>query len=255
MIAETATEPQGGIDAMKASSSRRHSELEALRTAEPMIRLRNIEKRCRTSPGFRHVLRGINFDIARGEFVSILGPSGAGKSALLKVLGMYDHVWEGEFFFCGFPVHRFGPKERSTLNTCLVGFVFQRFHLLDDLTVAGNLEVQLLNRITPKSNRQSVVADTLDRFDIAGKKDHYPSQLSSDQRQLVAIARAIIAKPKLILADEPTANLRSGQSGEIMRLFKEMNQEGVTIVQATRSETNAAYGNRIVRLKDGWMET
>lgn len=240
---------------MRVSRSSRRAETGTFSPVEPMIRLRNIEKCYGTCSGYNHVLRRTNCDIAQGDFISIMGPSDAGKSTLLKILGLYDHVWDGEFFFSGFPVHRFGPKERATLNDCLIGFVFQQCNLLDDLTVAENLETRLLNRIVPKSDRQAVVADALERFNIVDKKDVYAGQLSSNQRQLVAIARAIIAKPKLILADEPTRNLCSNQSREIMELFQKLNQEGATIVQATRSEANAAYGNRIFRIKDGWMET
>jgi len=182
-----------------------------------------------------------------------MGPSGAGKSTLLAILGMYDPAWEGEFFFAGQPVHRLKPKERSALNKRYVGFVFQQFHLLDDLTVAENLDIPLSYRDIKRSERQALVADVLDRFNIVGKKDLFPSQLSGGQQQLVAVARAIIAKPKLLLADEPTGNLHSEQGREIMELFKRLNQAGTTIVQVTHSETNAAYGNRVINLKDGWM--
>ena len=220
----------------------------------PMIQLRNLEKCYRTKAGFTYVLRQINLDIAEGEFVTIMGPSGAGKSTLLGILGLYDHAWEGEFFLFDDPVHRLSGKDRSTLNKRHVGFVFQQFHLLDDLTVAENLDIPLSYRNIPKSERQGMVADVLDRFGIVAKKDLFPAQLSGGQQQLVAIARAIIAKPKLILADEPTGNLHSDQGREIMELFKKLNAEGTTIAQVTHSETNAAYGNRIVRLRDGWME-
>ena len=221
---------------------------------QQMIKLRNIEKRYQTKAGFTYVLRQINLDIAEGEFVTIMGPSGAGKSTLLGILGNYDHAWEGEFFFLDEAVHRLSPKDRSKLNKAFVGFVFQQFHLLDDLTVAENLDIPLSYRNIPKSERQGMVADTLDRFNMVGKKDLFPSQLSGGQQQLVAVARAIIAKPKLILADEPTGNLHTDQGREIMELFKKLNQEGVTIIQVTHSETNAAYGQRIIRLRDGWME-
>ncbi len=219
-----------------------------------MIQLRNVEKCFKTRAGFTYVLRQINLDIAEGEFITIMGPSGAGKSTLLGILGMYDHAWEGEFLFSGQPVHQLKPKERSVLNKRFVGFVFQQFHLLDDLTVAENLDIPLSYRDIKRSERQALVADVLDRFNIVGKKDLFPSQLSGGQQQLVAVARAIIAKPRLLLADEPTGNLHSEQGREIMELFKKLNQAGTTIVQVTHSETNAAYGNRIVRLKDGWME-
>jgi ABC-type lipoprotein export system ATPase subunit len=218
-----------------------------------MIQLRNIEKCFKTRAGFTYVLRQIALEIKEGEFVTIMGPSGAGKSTLLGILGMYDHTWEGEFHLLEYPVHRLGPKERAVLNKRFVGFVFQQFHLLDDLTVAENLDIPLSYRNVPKSERQALVADVLDRFNIVGKKDLFPSQLSVGQQQLVAVARAIIAKPKLILADEPTGNLHSDQGREIMELFKKLNQQGTTIVQVTHSDTNAAYGHRTIHLKDGWL--
>jgi putative ABC transport system ATP-binding protein len=219
-----------------------------------MIQLRNIEKRYETKAGFTYVLRQINLNIAEGDFVTIMGPSGAGKSTLLGILGMYDHIWEGEFSFLDHPVHRLPAKERAMLNKKYVGFVFQQFHLLDDLTVAENLDIPLSYRNVPKPERQGLVADVLDRFNIVGKKDLFPAQLSGGQQQLVAIARAIIAKPKLILADEPTGNLHTDQGREIMDLFKQLNQQGTTIVQVTHNEAWAAYGRKIIRLKDGWME-
>jgi ABC-type lipoprotein export system ATPase subunit len=221
---------------------------------QPMIKLRNLEKAYSTKAGFTYVLRQINLDIAAGEFLTVMGPSGAGKSTLLGILGMYDHAWEGEFQFLDDAVHRLSPKDRSKLNKAFVGFVFQQFHLLEELTVAENLDIPLSYRNIPKGERQGMVADVLDRFGIVAKKDLYPSQLSGGQQQLVAVARAIIAKPKLLLADEPTGNLHSDQGREIMELFKKLNREGTTIIQVTHSETNAAYGNRIIRLKDGWLE-
>ncbi len=219
-----------------------------------MIQLRNLERCHRTRAGFTYVLRQINLDIAEGEFLSIMGPSGAGKSTLLGILGMYDHAWEGEFFFCDHPVHRLKPRDRSALNKKFIGFVFQQFHLLEDLTVAENLDIPLSYRNLPKSERQGLVADLLDRFRIVAKKDLYPAQLSGGQQQLVAVARALIAKPVLLLADEPTGNLHTDQGREIMELFKKLNEEGTTIVQVTHNEAWAAYGRRIIRLKDGWME-
>jgi putative ABC transport system ATP-binding protein len=222
-------------------------------TGAPMIQLRDVEKSFKTKAGFSYVLRQINLNIAEGEFITVMGPSGAGKSTLLGILGMYDHAWEGGFLFCEQPVHRLKPKERAALNKRFVGFVFQQFHLLDDLTVAENLDIPLSYRDIKRSERQALVADALDRFNIVGKKDLFPSQLSGGQQQLVAVARAIIAKPKLLLADEPTGNLHSEQGREIMELFKKLNQEGTTIVQVTHSEVNAAYGHRIIRLKDGWL--
>jgi ABC-type lipoprotein export system ATPase subunit len=219
-----------------------------------MIQLRNIGKSYQTKAGFTYVLRQINLDIAEGDFVTIMGPSGAGKSTLLGIVGLYDHAWEGEYQLLDHPVHRLPAKERAMLNKRYVGFVFQQFHLLDDLTVAENLDIPLSYRNVPKSERQGIVADVLDRFGMVAKKDLFPSQLSGGQQQLVAVARAIIAKPKLILADEPTGNLHTDQGREIMELFKKLNQEGTTIVQVTHNEAWAAYGRRIIRLKDGWME-
>ena len=218
-----------------------------------MLKLRNVERSFKTKAGFTYVLRQISLDIAEGEFVTIMGPSGAGKSTLLSILGMYDHAWEGEFFFSEFAIHRIPAKERALVNKKFVGFVFQQFHLLDDLTVAENLDIPLSYRNIRKSERQALVADVLDRFNIVGKKDLFPNQLSGGQQQLVAVARAIIAKPKLLLADEPTGNLHSDQACEIMELFKKLNQNGTTIIQVTHSDTNAAYGNRIIKLKDGWL--
>ena len=217
------------------------------------IRLKNVEKCYRTKAGMNYVLRQITLDVAEGEFITFMGPSGAGKSTLLGILGMYDHDWEGEYWLYDQPVHRLAPRQRAALNKQYVGFVFQQFHLLDDLTVAENLEVPLSYRDVKASQRAALVADTLDRFGIVGKKDLFPSQLSGGQQQLVAVARAVIAGPKLILADEPTGNLHSTQATQIMELFRKLNGEGTTIVQVTHSEANAAYGNRIVRLKDGWI--
>jgi putative ABC transport system ATP-binding protein len=223
-------------------------------TTGGMIKLQNLEKCHRTKAGFTYVLRQINLDIAAGEFVTIMGPSGAGKSTLLNILGMFDHAWEGEYHFLDDAVHRLSPKDRSKLNKAFVGFVFQQFHLLEDLTVAENLDIPLSYRNIPRSERQGLVADVLDRFGIVAKKDLYPNQLSGGQQQLIAVARAIIAKPKLLLADEPTGNLHSDQGREIMELFRKLNEGGTTIIQVTHSETNAACGQRIIRLKDGWME-
>jgi len=218
-----------------------------------MIQLRNLEKSFKTKAGTTYVLRQINLDIQEGEFVTIMGPSGAGKSTLLAILGLYDSAWEGEYHLEGQAVHKLGLKERAALNKRHVGFVFQQFHLLDDLTVAENLDIPLSYRDVRKSERQSLVADTLDRFGIVGKKDLFPSQLSGGQQQLVAVARAVIARPTLLLADEPTGNLHSDQGREIMDLFKKLNDEGTTIVQVTHSEAHAARGNRIVTLGDGWL--
>jgi putative ABC transport system ATP-binding protein len=219
-----------------------------------MIQLRNIEKRYQTRAGFAYVLRQINLAVERGDFLTLMGPSGAGKSTLLNILGLLDGEFEGEYEFEGRAVHGLTPKERAALNKRHVGFVFQQFHLLDDLTVAENLELPLDYRAVKRAARESLVADTLDRFGIVAKKDLFPSQLSGGQQQLVAVARAIIASPSLLLADEPTGNLHSDQGRQIMELFKKLNCEGTTVIQVTHSEVNAAYGNRIVRLRDGWVE-
>lgn len=219
-----------------------------------MIRLRNIERSYPLAKGrFFYVLRDINIDIAEGEFVSIMGPSGAGKSSLLHILGMHDHGWTGEFFLNDVAVHHLKPKERASLRNEQVGFVFQQYHLLDDLTVYENLEIPLSYRKVGKHERSAIVADTLDRFQIVAKRDLYPRQLSGGQQQLVGVARAIISSPKLILADEPTGNLHSSQGEEIMELFCKLNEQGMTIVQVTHSEKNASYGKRVIQLRDGWI--
>ncbi len=220
----------------------------------PLIQLRGIEKSFPTKPSPTYVLRQVSLEFAAGDFVTIMGPSGAGKSTLLSILGLYDSAWTGEYFLAGQPVHALKPRERAELNKRSVGFVFQQFHLLDDLTVAENLDIPLSYRDIRKSEREALVADTLDRFGIVGKKDLFPAQLSGGQQQLVAVARAVIARPRLLLADEPTGNLHSDQGRQIMELFKKLNDGGTTVIQVTHSEANAAYGNRVVRLKDGWME-
>jgi putative ABC transport system ATP-binding protein len=218
-----------------------------------MIELKNVEKCFVTKAGQTFVLRRINLKIEPGEFVTVMGPSGAGKSTLLSILGMLDHAWTGEYRLLEHEVHGLKPKERIELNKRYVGFVFQQYHLLDNLTVAENLDIPLSYRNVKGSQRAAAVADTLDRFQIVGKKDLYPSQLSGGQQQLVGVARALIAKPKLLLADEPTGNLHSDQGREIMRLFQKLNDDGMTIIQVTHSEENARYGGRIVRLHDGWI--
>ena len=219
-----------------------------------MIKLRHVERFYPLAKGkFFYVLRDINVDIAEGEFVSIMGPSGAGKSSLLHILGMHDHGWSGEYFLGDVGVHPLKAKERAALRNEQIGFVFQQYHLLDDLTVYENLDIPLSYRKVSKSERTAMVADTLDRFQIVGKKDLYPRQLSGGQQQLVGVARAIISNPKLLLADEPTGNLHSSQGEEIMNLFKRLNAEGTTILQVTHSEKNAAYGNRVIQLRDGWI--
>ena len=218
-----------------------------------MIRLTNVEKSYATKAGETLVLRRIGLEIAAGDFVTIMGPSGAGKSTLLSILGMLDHEWRGEYRLLDQDVHALKPRQRIELNKKHIGFVFQQYHLLDNLTVAENLDIPLSYRNVRASERAAIVADTLDRFQIVGKKDLYPNQLSGGQQQLVGVARALIAKPKLLLADEPTGNLHSDQGREIMRLFKKLNDEGTTIIQVTHSEENASYGHRIVRLRDGWI--
>ncbi|MHB1305659.1 MAG: ABC transporter ATP-binding protein [Limisphaerales bacterium] len=220
-----------------------------------MIQLRNLEKSVKIKAGFTYLLRQINLDIAEGEFLTVMGPSGAGKSTLLGILGFYDHDWEGGFAFEDRAVDSLSIRDRAALNKRHVGFVFQQFHLLDDLTVAENLDLPLSYRDLKKSEREGLVADALDRFGIVGKKDLFPSQLSGGQQQLVAVARAVIAKPALLLADEPTGNLHTDQAREIMGLFKKLNQEGTTVIQVTHNETWAAYGQRLIRLRDGWMES
>jgi ABC-type lipoprotein export system ATPase subunit len=219
-----------------------------------MISLRNVEKSYPIAGGQVFVLRRITLDIKPGEFVTIMGPSGAGKSTLLSVLGMLDGAWTGEYQLFEHAVHKLDAKKRVALHKQYVGFVFQQYHLLDDLTVAENLDLPLSYRDIKKSEREAVVAETLDRFGMVGKKDLYPTQLSGGQQQLVAVARAVIHEPSIILADEPTGNLHSGQGREIMELFKKLNSAGTTIIQVTHSEENAKFGNRIIRLKDGWME-
>jgi putative ABC transport system ATP-binding protein len=218
-----------------------------------LISLRHLEKSYPQGVGRSYVLRRIDIDIKAGEFVSIMGPSGAGKSTLLSILGLLDQSWTGEYRLLGNRVHELKPKDRIELSKKTIGFVFQQYHLLDNLTVAENLDIPLSYRNIKGSQRAAAVADTLDRFQIVGKKDLFPNQLSGGQQQLVGVARALIAHPKLLLADEPTGNLHSDQGREIMRLFKQLNDGGMTIIQVTHSEENATYGNRIVRLRDGWI--
>jgi putative ABC transport system ATP-binding protein len=218
-----------------------------------MIKLRGVEKAYPVGAGKVWVLRRIDLDVKEGEFISIMGPSGAGKSTLLHVLGMHDSAWTGEFSFLDHPIHALDKKKRAEVQKKNIGFVFQSYHLLDDLTVYENLDIPLSYRDIKKSERQSIVCDVLDRFQIVGKKDLYPNQLSGGQQQLVAVARAVVASPKVILADEPTGNLHSSQAKEIMELFTKLNSEGTTIVQVTHSEANAAYGHRIVKMQDGWI--
>ena len=218
-----------------------------------MIKLRNIEKFFETGVGKVFVLRRINIDIKEGEFVSIMGPSGAGKSTLLHLIGMHDSSWTGEFEFMENPVHKLDKKKRMELRNKNIGFVFQSYHLLDHMTVYENLEIPLSYRDVKKAERESIVCDILDRFQIVGKRNLYPNQLSGGQQQLVGIARAVVASPHLILADEPTGNLHSDQGKEIMEMFKRLNEAGTTIIQVTHSEFNASYGDRVIKLRDGWI--
>jgi putative ABC transport system ATP-binding protein len=218
-----------------------------------MLRLSGLERSYKTHAGVNYVLRRISLEIREGEFVTIMGPSGAGKTTLLSILGMLDDGWVGDFFFLDQPVHQFDRKKRAELSRRYIGFVFQKYHLLDHLTVQENIDVPLSYRDVPRAERAAIVGDILDRFQIVGKKDLFPNQLSGGQQQLVGIARAIAANPRIILADEPTGNLHSSQAKEIMELFRRLNQDGTSIVQVTHSEANAAYGDRVIRLRDGWL--
>ncbi len=218
-----------------------------------MISLNQIDRSYKTGHTETWVLRRVTLTIRAGEFVTVMGPSGAGKSSLLNALAMLDDQWSGEFFFEEQPVHKMNRKQRADLARKRIGMVFQSYHLLDDLTVAENIDLPLSYKDIPRSERQALVADTLDKFNIVGKKDLYPSQLSGGQQQLVGIARAVIHKPSLLLADEPTGNLHSAQAKEIMELFKRLNDEGTTVVQVTHSEENAKYGSRTLELRDGWL--
>jgi len=219
-----------------------------------MIKLHGVDRIYPLKGGPFYALRGISLEIGEGDFVSVMGPSGSGKTTLLNILGLYDSGWMGEYRFGTANIHLLNQKQRLELQRKNVGFVFQSYHLLDDLTVYENLEIPLSYRNVPKSQRQTIVCDALDRFHVVAKRDLYPSQLSGGQQQLVAVARALVAQPRLILADEPTGNLHSDQGHEIMELFRHLNEkDGVTIVQVTHSETNAAYGRRILRLSDGLL--
>ena len=220
-----------------------------------MVRLNKIEKYYSTGFVKTYVLRGITMEIKQGEFVSIMGPSGSGKSTLLHILGMLDEPTNGEYHFLNEPVHKLSEKQKTEIHKEYIGFVFQSYHLIDELTVYENIETPLLYKKISASERKGMVSDILDRFNIVGKKDLFPNQLSGGQQQVVGIARAIIGRPKLILADEPTGNLNSEQGEEIMNLFKKLNAEGTTIIQVTHSEKNASYGNKIIRLLDGWVQS
>ncbi|XWN35906.1 MAG: ABC transporter ATP-binding protein [Balneola sp.] len=217
-----------------------------------MIKLRNIDRYIDKRLQRNFILKGIDLDIVEGDFVSIMGPSGAGKSTLLNIIGFLDDANEGEYYFLDEPVHGLNEKQKSEYHRSYIGFVFQAYHLIDELTVYENIEMPLLYRKVKGSQRKSMVADMLDRFNIVAKKDLFPNQLSGGQQQLVGVARALIGSPKLILADEPTGNLHSDQSKEIMETFKKLNKEdGVTIIQVTHSDEMASYGDRIINLQDG----
>jgi putative ABC transport system ATP-binding protein len=220
-----------------------------------VIRLRGITKYYSTGYVKTFVLRNIDLDIREGEFLTIMGPSGAGKSTLLHILGMLDTPSEGEYFFDDQPVHTFSEKMLTELHKNQIGFVFQSYHLIDDLTVYENLETPLLYKKIKSSERKGLVAEALDRFHIVAKKDLFPHQLSGGQQQRAAVARAIITSPRLLLADEPTGNLNSKEGKEIMEMFAELNAGGTTVVQVTHSEQNAAYGRRTIHLLDGWIQT
>lgn len=219
-----------------------------------MIHLENVEKSFPLAGGRSWVLRNVTLDIAAGEFVSVMGPSGAGKSSLLNVLGLMDHEWQGAYALDGITVEKLNAKQRQALQREKIGFIFQHYHLIDDLKVWENLDLPLQYRDVPAKERAAQVADLLDRFNIVGKKDLYPNQLSGGQQQLVAVARAVITKPRLLLADEPTGALHSSQARLIMDLLHELNREGITIVQVTHNEDYAKEAQRIVRLFDGWIE-
>jgi putative ABC transport system ATP-binding protein len=218
-----------------------------------MISLENIERSYKTGAGQTWVLRRINLKIEAGEFITIMGPSGAGKSSLLNVLALLDDQWLGAYWFKDEAVHSMNRKQRAELARRNVGMVFQSYHLLDDLNVAENIDLPLSYKNISRAERQALVADTLDRFNIVGKKDLFPNQLSGGQQQLVGVARAVIHRPALLLADEPTGNLHSSQAKEIMELFQQLNREGTTIIQVTHSEVNASYGTRVLEVRDGWM--
>jgi putative ABC transport system ATP-binding protein len=218
-----------------------------------VIHLKDVEKFYETGAGKTWVLRRINLEIADGEFVTVMGPSGAGKSTLMGIIGMLDGAWKGEYYLTEHAVHKLDNRHRVELHKRYIGFVFQQYHLLDQLTVAENLDLPLSYRDMKKAEREGIVADVLDRFQIVGKKNLYPNQLSGGQQQLVAVARAVIGNPKLLLADEPTGSLHSSQGQMIMDLLKQLNDQGTTIIQVTHNDAWAAYGDRIVQLADGWI--
>jgi putative ABC transport system ATP-binding protein len=218
-----------------------------------MIVLNNIERSYKAGHEQTFVLRRVNLSIQPGEFVTVMGPSGAGKSSLLNTLALLDDGWSGEYLLDGEAVHTMSRKQRADVARRKIGMVFQSYHLLDDLTIAENIELPLSYKNLPRGERQALVADTLDRFAIVGKKDLYPSQLSGGQQQVVGIARAVIHNPSLLLADEPTGNLHSAQAADVMRLFQTLNASGTTVLQVSHSEANAAYGTRVIQMRDGWI--
>lgn len=220
-----------------------------------MIKLVNVERHYETKAGTTWVLRRITTEIRSGEFVTIMGPSGAGKSTLLAIIGLLDGDWQGEYSFLGQEIARLSNKERLALHKQHFGFVFQQYHLIDDLTVAENLDLPLSYRDVPRAQRQTIVANALDRFQIAAKKDLFPSQLSGGQQQLVAVARAVIGNPRVILADEPVGSLHTDHGRMIMELLARLNRDGVTVIQVTHSPEWAAYGSRILKLRDGWLDS
>lgn len=233
------------IEILQSTSERSYS--------RNMIELKNVERSYRNGHTEEWVLRRITLAVREGEFVTVMGPSGAGKSSLLNILALLDDGWKGEYWFGGIATHSLNRKQRADMARQRIGMVFQSYHLLDDLTVAENIDLPLSYKNLPARERQGMVADILDRFQIVAKKDLYPSQLSGGQQQLVGVARAVVHAPALLLADEPTGNLHSTQAREIMQLFRELNGQGTTIVQVTHSEENARYGTRIVELRDGWI--
>lgn len=220
-----------------------------------MIKLRDIDKYVDSKYQRTFILKGIDLDIEQGEFLTIMGPSGAGKSTLMNIIGMLDEPSQGEYYFFDDPIHRMKERKRSELHKHHIGFVFQAYHLIDELTVYENIETPLLYKGVKSKERKSMVAEMLDRFQMVAKKDLFPEQLSGGQQQLVGVARALIGEPKLLLADEPTGNLHSDQADDIMKLFQKLNEEGMTIVQVTHSKDNAAYGKRTINLVDGALES
>jgi len=220
-----------------------------------MIKLRDIDKYIDSKYQRTFILKGIDLEIEQGDFVTIMGPSGAGKSTLMNIIGMLDEPSQGEFYFFDEPIHRMKERKRSDLHKHHIGFVFQAYHLIDELTVYENIETPLLYKGVKSSERKSMVAEMLDRFQMVAKKDLFPEQLSGGQQQLVGVARALIGQPKLLLADEPTGNLHSDQAEEIMKLFQKLNEEGMTILQVTHSKENASYGKRTINLVDGAVDT